>query len=86
MESRDNQTKQQKKIMDKIAGINSDQKNIIKFRYKTDMERDVLIKNFEKRGFYKHFEKDNEPWNIYWTYPWTVKNMFNSGHRLGELQ
>ena len=50
------------------------------------MDRDVLIKNYEKRGWTRHMEKENEPWNIYWTYPWTVKNMFNSGHRLGELQ
>lgn len=93
MESRDNQNhvgrSHKSKYMDKLSAINMDQnKNTsnLKFRFKTDMERDVLTKNCEKRGWHRYSEKENEPWNFYWTFPWTVKNMFNSGHRLGELQ
>lgn len=82
------QRSQKSKYVDKLSANIMDQKNTtnLKFRFKTDMERDVLTKNYEKRGWQKYSEKDNEPWNFYWTYPWTVKNMFNSGHRLGELQ
>jgi tubulin polyglutamylase TTLL1 len=57
-----------------------------KFRYKTDLDKAVLVQNFEKRGWQKC--QENEQWNIYWALPWTVKNLFNpdTGHRMGEMQ
>ena len=57
-----------------------------KFRWKTDLDKPVLIQNFERRGWAKCHH--DEQWNIYWALPWTVKNIFNpdSGYRMGELQ
>ena len=61
-------------------------KGMIKLKYKTDLDKAVLVQNFEKRGWTKATGDDE--WNIFWALPWTVKQIFNpdSGHRLGELQ
>ena len=58
----------------------------IKLKYKTDLDKAVLIQNFEKRGWQK--AQGDEDWNIFWALPWTVKQIFDpvAGHRLGELQ
>lgn len=60
MEAKDSQPKQKNKYDGKIGGIQSEPKAIqnYKFRYKTDMDRDVLIKNYEKRGWTRHHEKE----------------------------
>ena len=57
-----------------------------KFKFKTDLDKNVLVQNFEKRGWQKC--QENEQWNIYWALPWSVKNIFNAdtGHRMGETQ
>ena len=62
------------------------QKNQIRLKYKSDLDKAVLIQNFEKRGWQKC--QGDEDWNIYWALPWTVKNIFDpqTGHRLNEMQ
>lgn len=51
-----------------------------KFKYKTDLEKNVLIHNFEKRGWQRAGE--GEDWNIYWALPGTVKyKLFNPDSR-----
>ena len=58
----------------------------MKLKYKTDLDKAVLVQNFEKRGWQK--TQGDEDWNIYWALPFTVKQIFNldTGHRLGESQ
>lgn len=61
--------------------------NVIqKLRYRTDLDKNTLIHNFEKRGWTKC--QADEQWNIYWALPWTVKNIFSAenGFRLTETQ
>ena len=43
----------------------------IKLKYKTDLDKNTLIQNFEKRGWQK--AQGDEDWNIFWALPWTVK-------------
>ena len=57
-----------------------------RLKYKTDLDKNVLIHNFEKRGWQKGQGEDD--WNILWALPWRVKQIFNmeTGHRLQEMQ
>ena len=39
----------------------------MKLKYKTDLNKDTLVENFEKRGWVK--ANHDEDWNIYWALP-----------------
>ena len=43
----------------------------IKLKYKTDLDKAVLVQNFEKRGWQK--AQGDEDWNVFWALPWSVK-------------
>lgn len=54
-----------------------------KLKWKTDLDKQVIIQNFEKRGWVK-CSGDGTPsslipddWNIYWATVWTVRQIFN---------
>ena len=58
-----------------------------KLKFKTDLEKSVLVNNFEKRGWTRAGTDDE--WQIYWALPHIVKGkIFNpdSGIRLNEFQ
>ena len=69
-----------------------------KLKWKTDLDKQVIIQNFEKRGWQKaqgegkyiiqSIKSKIDDWNIFWANVWTVKQIFNpeTGHRLGEMQ
>ena len=44
-----------------------------KFKWKTDFEKDVLMQNFDQRGWQKAIAGDPDDWNLFWANPWTVK-------------
>ena len=47
-----------------------------KLKWKTDLEKGVLVTNFERRGWTRATTEDE--WNVYWALPWTVKGkIFN---------
>lgn len=57
-----------------------------KLKFKTDLEKSVLVNNFEKRGWTRAGADDE--WNVYWALPHIVKGkIFNpdSGIRLNEF-
>lgn len=58
-----------------------------KIRWKTDLEKSVVILNFERRGWMR-VPVDDPDWNIYWASVGTVKAIFNpdTGYRLSDLQ
>jgi tubulin polyglutamylase TTLL1 len=58
-----------------------------KLKWKSDMEKNVVVQNFERRGFSKAAADDPE-WNLYWANVNTVKIIFNpdTGYRLGDMQ
>eukprot|EP00357_Protocruzia_adherens_P018190 CAMPEP_0114995708 /NCGR_PEP_ID=MMETSP0216-20121206/13887_1 /TAXON_ID=223996 /ORGANISM="Protocruzia adherens, Strain Boccale" /LENGTH=405 /DNA_ID=CAMNT_0002359795 /DNA_START=194 /DNA_END=1408 /DNA_ORIENTATION=- len=57
-----------------------------KLKWKTDFEKNVIVSNFERRGWVRQGNDDD--WNIYWASVWSVKQIFNpeTGHRLGDMQ
>jgi len=57
-----------------------------KTKYATDMEKSVLIDNFEKRGWVQ--VSSDEDWNFYWTNVMTTRNIFSldTGYRLSDDQ
>ncbi|KAH7468528.1 hypothetical protein KRP22_012011 [Phytophthora ramorum] len=56
-----------------------------KFRWRVDSEKNVVVWNFERRGWTK---TEGDDWNIYWANKTTIKNMFNpeNGIRLVDGQ
>ncbi|RLN93573.1 hypothetical protein BBJ28_00021564 [Nothophytophthora sp. Chile5] len=56
-----------------------------KFRWRVDAEKNVVVWNFERRGWSK---TEGEDWNVYWANKTTIKNMFNpeNGTRLVDGQ
>jgi tubulin polyglutamylase TTLL1 len=56
-----------------------------KFRWRVDSEKNVVVWNFERRGWTK---TEGDDWNIYWANKPTIKNMFNpeNGMRLVDGQ
>jgi len=58
-----------------------------KIKWKTDLEKNVVIANFERRGW-QRVAIDDPDWNIYWASVGTVKAIFNpdSGYRLSDMQ
>jgi len=63
-----------------------------KLRWRVDHEKNVLVTNFERRGWAKAAsEEDNWPgtaWNLYWASPYSIKQIFrpDNGIRLGDHQ
>ncbi|KAK9399495.1 putative tubulin polyglutamylase TTLL1 [Crotalus adamanteus] len=57
-----------------------------KVKWVTDIEKSVLINNFEKRGWIPVSE--NEDWNFYWMSVQTIRNVFSveTGYRLSDDQ
>uniref|UniRef100_A0A8K9WVP8 Polyglutamylase complex subunit TTLL1 n=1 Tax=Oncorhynchus mykiss TaxID=8022 RepID=A0A8K9WVP8_ONCMY len=57
-----------------------------KVKWVTDIEKSVLINNFEKRGWTQVTE--NEDWNFYWMSVQTIRNVFSvdTGYRLSDEQ
>jgi tubulin polyglutamylase TTLL1 len=47
-----------------------------KMKWKTDFDKEVIIENFNKRGWTK-CDKDDDDWNFYWATDWTTRNLFN---------
>lgn len=61
-----------------VQAMNRDQngqKPQIRLKYKSDLDKNVLIQNFEKRGWQK--AQSDDEWNIFWALPWTVKSIFD---------
>eukprot|EP00602_Paraphysomonas_sp_CaronLab_P000522 CAMPEP_0185019658 /NCGR_PEP_ID=MMETSP1103-20130426/2264_1 /TAXON_ID=36769 /ORGANISM="Paraphysomonas bandaiensis, Strain Caron Lab Isolate" /LENGTH=436 /DNA_ID=CAMNT_0027550087 /DNA_START=74 /DNA_END=1381 /DNA_ORIENTATION=+ len=59
----------------------------IRIKWKTDLEKGVVTTNFERRGWQRCNDGDND-WNIYWASVNTVRQIFNpeSGYRLNDMQ
>ncbi|MGH0170285.1 UNVERIFIED_CONTAM: hypothetical protein FKN15_059004 [Acipenser sinensis] len=57
-----------------------------KVKWMTDIEKSVLVNNFEKRGWIQVSE--SEDWNFYWMSVQTIRNAFSvdSGYRLSDDQ
>uniref|UniRef100_A0A8C9R621 Polyglutamylase complex subunit TTLL1 n=1 Tax=Scleropages formosus TaxID=113540 RepID=A0A8C9R621_SCLFO len=57
-----------------------------KVKWVTDIEKSVLINNFEKRGWIQVSESDD--WNFYWMSVQTIRNVFSvdTGYRLSDEQ
>ncbi|XP_065780206.1 polyglutamylase complex subunit TTLL1 isoform X2 [Muntiacus reevesi] len=57
-----------------------------KVKWVTDIEKSVLINNFEKRGWVQVSE--SEDWNFYWMSVQTIRNVFSveTGYRLSDDQ
>lgn len=47
-----------------------------KLKWRSDFDKEVLIDNFNKRGWTRA-EKDDDDWNFYWATVWTTRNLFN---------
>lgn len=59
----------------------------MKIKWKTDLEKNVVINNFERRGWIRA-TSDEDDWNIYWASVSTVKYIFSSESniRLNDMQ
>ncbi|XP_053097711.1 probable tubulin polyglutamylase TTLL1 isoform X1 [Pangasianodon hypophthalmus] len=57
-----------------------------KVKWVTDIEKSVLVNNFEKRGWIQ--VTDTEDWNFYWMSIQTIRNVFSvdTGYRLSDDQ
>jgi len=71
----------------------------VRLKWKTDLEKSVVILNFERRGWLRIADRDrtekdgnnaneNSEWNFYWASVGTVKQIFNPefGYRLNDMQ
>ena len=58
-----------------------------KIVWKSDIEKGAIITNFERRGWIKSNNNDDD-WNIYWANVHNVKVLFNpdNGYRLNDSQ
>eukprot|EP00826_Nyctotherus_ovalis_P010243 TRINITY_DN1271_c0_g2_i8.p1 TRINITY_DN1271_c0_g2~~TRINITY_DN1271_c0_g2_i8.p1 ORF type:complete len:253 (-),score=64.06 TRINITY_DN1271_c0_g2_i8:503-1261(-) len=58
----------------------------MKLKWRTDFDKQVIVENFDKRGWIKSQNADD--WNIFWATKESVRTIFNpdTGHRLGEAQ
>lgn len=59
----------------------------VRLKWKTDIEKGVIVNNFDRRGWIRCSEGDPE-WNIYWASVMTVRQIFNpdTGYRLHDMQ
>ncbi|XP_053364205.1 probable tubulin polyglutamylase TTLL1 isoform X2 [Clarias gariepinus] len=57
-----------------------------KVKWVTDIEKSVLVNNFEKRGWIQ--VTDTDDWNFYWMSIQTIRNVFSvdTGYRLSDEQ
>ena len=58
-----------------------------RLKWKTDLEKGVVTLNFDRRGWVRTNDGDND-WNFYWASVGTVRQIFNpeSGYRLTDMQ
>lgn len=58
----------------------------MRLKWKSDFDKQVIIENFDKRGWMKTQNPDD--WNIFWATKESVRMLFNpvTGHRLGDNQ
>lgn len=56
-----------------------------RLKWKTDLEKGVVMVNYERRGWQRCNEHD---WNLYWASVTTIKQIFHpeSGIRLNDMQ
>ncbi|XP_041978176.1 probable tubulin polyglutamylase TTLL1 [Aricia agestis] len=68
----------------KVSSRNSYEK--YKVTYCTDLEKSVIISNFERRGWLQVGPEDE--WNIYWSFTQNCRNIFSieNGYRLADNQ
>ncbi len=66
-----------------IIDIASSHTSKVKLTYKTDMDKSVIIENYNERGWTETEDEDN--WNVYWASVNTVRNIFN-GKSMIKLQ
>ncbi|KAG6622146.1 tubulin-tyrosine ligase family [Phytophthora cinnamomi] len=57
-----------------LSGGSSSAGSAGKFRWRVDSEKNVVVWNFERRGWTK---TEGDDWNVYWANKTTIKNMFN---------
>ena len=57
-------------------------------KFRTDLEKHVIVSNLENRGYTRVKEDDEEAWNFFWASVSTIRQMFSpdSGIRLTENQ
>jgi len=56
--------------------------------FKTDFDKQVILRSFERRGWQRVRSEDDEDWDLYWASVHTVRSIFNpeNGRRLLEHQ
>jgi len=59
----------------------------LELRWKSDFKKDVIIENFNDRGW-EAVEEEDDDWNIYWALVGNVHKIFNPklGFRLTDDQ
>lgn len=57
-------------------------------KWKTDLEKSVVITNFDRRGWTRITAENDPEWNFYWASVGTVRQIFNpeTGYRLNDMQ
>lgn len=66
-----------------IIDINKSHTSKVKIFYKTDLNKSVIIENYNERNWIQTEDEDN--WNVYWANVNVVRNMFN-GKSMIKLQ
>jgi len=56
-----------------------------KLKFKTDLNKSVLLENFEERGWTEVPDSDDN-WNMYWTCVNSVRDLFYSSTKLNDRQ
>lgn len=56
--------------------------------FRTDFDKHVILSSFERRGWRRVRDDDDEDWDIYWASVHSIRQIFNpeSGRRLAENQ
>lgn len=70
----------------RITHNNENHQRMMKICFCTDMDKSVLLNNFEKRGWAQVTADDD--WNFYWAGTQTCRNIFSvdSGYRMHDNQ
>lgn len=60
----------------------------MRLKWKTDVEKDVVVANFERRGWMRQQQETSGDWNIYWASVSTVRAIFGGEMdvRLNDMQ
>ncbi len=65
--------------------MDSNNTNKGRFKFKTDLNKSVILENFEERGWNEVAEED-ESWNMYWTCVNSIRGLFHSTAKLTDNQ